>query len=95
MTGGWIQMFDDTGFRHVRVKAVAPGLGESAALLDRLFENPNVSASVMGAGIVDGRPYFEVDLFGATSQVDEVLAHASRKTAKAWEPDLEPQEAHV
>ena len=88
-------MFDDTGFRHVKVKAVAPGLEESAALLDRLFENPNVSASLMGAGIVDGRPYFEVDLFGATSQVAEVLAHASKKVAKAWEPDDVTQEAHV
>lgn len=88
-------MIDDTGYRHVRVKVVAPSLEDSAGLLARLFENPNVSTSMLGGGNVDHRPYFEVDLFGATSQVDEVLAHVSRTIEKAWKPELEPEETPV
>lgn len=88
-------MIDDTGYRQIRMKVVASSIEESAELLDRLFGNPNLSTSLIGAGIVDHRPYFEVDLFGATSQVEEALAHVSQTVGNACEAGLEPVKAHA
>jgi hypothetical protein len=93
--GGSPDVIDDTGFKHVRVKVVAPGMKESVALLDRMYENPNVSTTLMEAGIVGGRPFFELDLFGASSQVDEVLGPGSKKAATAPKASPEFLEAHV
>jgi hypothetical protein len=95
LSGGSLDMIDDTGFKHVRVKVVAPGLQESVHVLDRIFHNPDVSTTLMEAGIVDGRPFFELDIFGAGSQVDEVLAPQLANAAKSRQSLAEPQEAHV
>jgi len=78
-------VIDDTGYRQIRVKMVAPSLGKSAALLDRLFGSPNRPTSLIEAGVVEDRPYFEVSLFGAASQVEEVRARVSQRFGKAWE----------
>lgn len=66
-------MIDDTGFKHLRVKIVVPGLPESVGVLDRLFENSDVSTTLMEAGIIDGRPFIELEIFGVSSKVDEAL----------------------
>jgi hypothetical protein len=88
-------VIDDTGFKHLKIKVVAAGLQDSVDFLDRMFENPDVSATLRGAGIVDGRPFFELDIFGVSSQVDEVLAHASKNAPRAWQSSREALEAHV
>lgn len=95
-------MFDDSGFKRLRVKVMAPGLPEASGALDRLFESPDVLVSLMEAGIVGGRPYFELEIFGVTSKVDEVL----ERVDEALKPEVMdstkvrracpgPQEAHV
>ena len=88
-------MIDDSGFKHVRLKVVAPGMKESAALLNRLYGNPDVSTTLSRAWVVDGQPFFELDIFGATSQVDEVLASGSMAAEKEPEPTPQHLEAHV
>jgi hypothetical protein len=90
-----LDVIDDTGFKHLKVKVVAPSLEDSVDLLDRMFENPDVSTTLRGAGIVDGRPFFELDMFGASSQVEEVLTHACKTAGKAWKSSHEALGAHV
>jgi hypothetical protein len=88
-------VIDDSGFKHLTVKVVAPSLEDSVDLLDRMFENPDVSTTLRGAGIVDGRPFFELDIFGASSQVEEVLTNASKTAGKARQSSLEALGVHV
>ena len=77
-------MLDDTGFKHLRVKVVASGLSEARGVLHRLFESPDILAMLMEAGIVSGRPYFEVEIFGISSRIDEVLEQVDL----ALQPDV-------
>lgn len=95
-------MIDDTGFKQVRVKVVIPGLPESAAILERLFDSADVSATLREAGVLDGRLFFEVDLFGITSKVEETLSEvnhalgADRSDLADPHPERpRPEEAHV
>jgi hypothetical protein len=88
-------MLDDTGFKHLRVKVVAPRLPESTGVLDRWFENPDVSTTLMEAGIVDGRPFFELEIFGVSSKVDELLDPGLMDAADVRSACPGPQEAHV
>jgi hypothetical protein len=84
-------VFDDTGFEHLRVKVAVPNCPESAALLERLFENPDVFTTLKEAGLVDGRPFLDLEVFGVRSRVDEALG-AARMNAV----DIDaPREARV
>ena len=66
-------MIDDSGFRHLRVRVLVPGLYQPGRILDGLFHNPEVSTTLLEAGTLDGRPFFDVEVFGVASEVDRAL----------------------
>jgi hypothetical protein len=66
-------MIDDTGFRHIRVRVVVPGIDKPCKMLHNLFENPEVTTTLLEAGTVDGRPFFDLEVFGVTSEVNRAL----------------------
>jgi len=66
-------MLDDSGFKRVRVRVLIPGLQAHGPLLHNLFENPEVSATLLEAGNLGGCLFLDVDLFGVASEVDRAL----------------------
>jgi len=88
-------VFDDTGFEHLRVKVTVPDFPESIGFLGRLFENPDVSTTLREAGLFEGRPFLDLEIFGIRSRVDEALGAARASAVDVHPAGIQPQEAHV
>lgn len=90
-----VHAIDDSGFRHLRVRLVVADVRRSPELLTRLFEDPDVSATIVAAGTLGEGAFFEMELFGLGSKVDELLAtdpdtgadlHGAEATAEGPSP---------
>jgi hypothetical protein len=66
-------MIDDTGFKRVRVRVLIPGLQGNGPILHKLFENPELSATLLEAGNLGGCIFLDVEVFGVASEVDRAL----------------------
>jgi hypothetical protein len=85
-------MIDDTGFKRVRVRVLSPGLQGNGPLFHNIFENPEVSATLLGAGNLGGCIFLDVEVFGVASEVDRALGprHVeAMEEAPAHEPLVE------
>jgi hypothetical protein len=85
-------MIDDTGFKRVRVRILIPRLQTNRPLLHNLFENPEVSATLLEAGNLGGSIFLDVDVFGVASEVDRALGPRrveAMEEAQAHEPLVE------
>jgi hypothetical protein len=90
-------LLDDSGFRHLRLKVLLPDRQTSTEVLGRILNDPDFSATIVEAGAAGAGMFFELEIFGVGSKVDELLAFdwvgarsAHGVRVSETEPPLEP-----
>ncbi len=64
---------DDSGFKRLRVVVSFPDAARASRVLEEISGHPDVEVSLHGAEVFEGEARFELDLFGVSTEVDELL----------------------